>query len=174
MKLRCDLHVNGASRKLFIVQGPNETGAHLALKLAAYLLFWDLEPIVDASPKTPALAAFEFMPDVLALDEAGETRLWVECGSVTMHKLLKLTRRLPQARVVVLKETQREAERLRQDIAEQLDRHEKVEILAWPGRQFQEWLAALGEKTEVFGEAGGLMLNVVVNERPVVAELTVH
>lgn len=137
-------------------------------------MFWDLDPIVDASPKTPALASFEFMPDVLALDEAGETRLWVECGSVTMNKLLKLTRRLPQARVVVLKETQREAERLRRDIAEQLDRHEKVEILAWPGRQFQDWLATLCERTEVFGEAGGLMLNVVVNEHPVVAELTVH
>lgn len=174
MKLRCDLHVNGGARKLLIVQGPNETGSHLALKLAAYLLFWDLDPIVDASAKTPALASFEFLPDVLALDEGGEVKLWVECGSVTLHKLLKLTRRLPRARLVVLKETRREAERLRQDLVEQLDRQERVEILAWPDGQFRAWLAALREKTEVYGEAGGLLLNVVVNETPVAAELTVH
>ena len=53
MKLRCDLNVNGGERKLLIVQGPNEPESHLALKLAACLLFWDSEPLVDASVKLP-------------------------------------------------------------------------------------------------------------------------
>ncbi|MFA6002779.1 MAG: YaeQ family protein [Elusimicrobiota bacterium] len=171
MKLRCDLHVNGGSRKLVIVSGPNEPEEHLALKLAAYILFWDQEPILDAGVKTPALADYEFLPDLVALDDGGGIKLWVECGSTTMHKLMKLTRRVPQGRIVVIKETEREALRLRKDLKEQLDRESRVEIMAWPGTLFQEWTAWVHEKTEVYGECGGLMINVVVNEHPIVAEL---
>lgn len=170
MKIRCDLHVNGGSRKLLLVAGPNEPGEHLALKLAAYLLFWDEEPIVDASTKTPALAQYKFLPDLVALDEAGDIKLWVECGTATIHKLTKLTKRLSQARIVVLKETERDAARARKDFEEQLDKPGKVEILAWPGKSFRDFVGAVGEKTEVYGEAGGLMINGVVNETPVLAE----
>lgn len=170
MKIRCDLHVNGALRKLLLVQGPNETPEHMALKLAAYLLLWDAQPIMGAGVKHPALCNQEFIPDVMALNDAGEVRLWAECGQVTLHKLGKLVRRLPQARLVVMKATEREALRLRQDLKDKLDRSEKIEILGWPGPLFKEWLAALAEKTEVFGEAGGHMLNVVINEKPLVAE----
>lgn len=171
MKIRCDLHLNGGSRKLLIVPGASETGEHLALKLAAYLLFWELEPQVEVSAKHPALADFEFMPDVLALDEGGGVKLWVECGKVTMHKMDKLVRRLPYARLVVLKETEREARRLRSDLAEGLEKGARFEILAWPGESFREWLGALREKTEVYGEAGGNSFNLVVNEHALAVEL---
>ena len=50
--------------------GPDEPESHLALKLAAAVLFFDADPIVDASPKTPALADFDFLPDLLGLDES--------------------------------------------------------------------------------------------------------
>ncbi len=170
MKIRCDLHVNGGSRKLLLVPGPNEPGEHLALKLAAYLLFWDEDPIVDASVKTPALSQFEFLPDVLGLDEGGDIKLWVECGTATMHKLGKLVKRLSQARIVVLKESERDASRARKDVEEHLDKPQRVEILAWPGKGFREWVESVGEKTEVYGEAGGLMINAVVNERPALVE----
>lgn len=172
MKIRCDLHVNGGSRKLLLVPGPNEPPSHLALKLAAYLLFWDQEPIVDASTKTPALAQYEFLPDVVCLDDAGDIKLWVECGTATMHKLSKLIRRLPvgRGRIVVLKETARDAQRLRREVDEQLEKAHRVEILFWPGTSFQDWLRAIGEKTEVYGEASERMINAVVNEQPVLAE----
>ena len=38
MKFRCDLHLNGGSRKLILMPGPNETVEHLALKLAAKVM----------------------------------------------------------------------------------------------------------------------------------------
>ncbi|MBI5630004.1 MAG: YaeQ family protein [Elusimicrobia bacterium] len=171
MKIRCDLHVNGGSRKLLLVPGPNETGEHLALKLAAYLLFWDWEPVVEASAKHPALAAQEFIPDLMALDQGGEIRLWVECGQVSLHKLGKLLRRLPQARIVALKADERQARRLRKDLGDCLERSKRVEIWAWPEGSFKSWIACVAEKTEVYGESRGLMLNAVVNERPIVAEL---
>lgn len=170
MRLRCDLHVNGGNRKLILASAPNESAEHMSLRLAAYLLFWDEDPIMEASAKNPALAGFEFLPDLMALDEGGSIRLWVECGTTTMHKLRKLTRRLPQGRIVVMKESEREALRLRQDMRDQLDREARVEVLAFPAEAFRAWLDALLEKTEAFGEAGGLMLNLVLNERPIVAE----
>lgn len=171
MKLRCDLHVNGGSRKLILIPGPNEPDAHLALKLAACILFWDFEPIAGVSAKHPALLGQEFIPDLLALDQAGQAKLWVECGPTAMNKLGKLTRRFPWSRIVVMKETEREAQRLRQDLLDQVDKQAKIEIVAWPGTLFKEWMQSVQEKTEVYGEGGGLTLNVVINERPLVAEL---
>jgi len=173
MKLRCDLNVNGGSRRLLIVQGPSEPEEHLALKLAAFLLFWDKEPIIDASVKTPALTQYDFMPDVLCLDAAGDISTWVECGTSTMNKLTKLTRRIPlgQGRIVVLKSTERDAERLRRDMEQQLDRPQRVEVLAFPGTSFKDWVSAVAEKTEVFGDATESSLNVVLNQTPFAVDL---
>ena len=171
MKIRCDLNINGEERKLVLVPGINEPVEHRALKLAAYLLFWPDEPAVDFSLKNPALAGYDFLPDLMSLDEAGAIKLWVECGSTTMNKLTKLTRRLPQGRIVVMKEIERDAQRLREDVRKGLEREARVEIWAWPDRLFREWVSALKERTEIYGECGGLLINVVVNERPLVAAL---
>jgi uncharacterized protein YaeQ len=170
MKIRADLTVNGETRRPFLVTGPNELDAHLAHKLAAYVLFWSYDPLLDASAKTPALAAFEFMPDLIGLDPAGEIVLWVECGTTTMHKLTKVTRRAPRARVVVLKENERGASQLRAELDSSFDRPERVEVLAWPDGQFKAWCAAVTEKTEAFGDASGHMINVVLNEAMFVVE----
>ncbi|MDE2490655.1 MAG: YaeQ family protein [Elusimicrobia bacterium] len=170
MRIRGDLLVNGETRKPYLVGAPSEPDEHLAHRLAAYLLFWNEAPILDASPKTPALAGYEFLPDLLALDAAGEAKLWVECGTITLHKLTKVTRRLPRGRIVVMKETEREAARLRRDLEAQFDRPERVEILGWPDGAFRAWCAAVGEKTEIFGEADGRAINAVVNEVPLVVE----
>ena len=174
MKLRCDLHINGGARKLILVAGPNENADHLALKLAAYILFWKDEPIVGASAKHPALLGQEFVPDLMALDDGGQVRLWVECGQTTINKLAKAARRFPRARIVVMKALEREAARLRGELEAEHGRPGRVEILAWPGGAFKEWLGALQEKTEAYGEGGGLSLNLVINEQPVSADLKVY
>ncbi|MFA6029690.1 MAG: YaeQ family protein [Elusimicrobiota bacterium] len=165
MKYRCDLHVNGASRKLLLVAGLTETPEHLALKLAAFLLYWEHEPIVEASTKHPSLLGQEFTPDLVAFDETGAVKLWVECGKTALHKLGKLVRRYPDARIVVLRATEGEAKRFRTDIAAEIERHARIEIRAWPAADFKTWLGALRrEKVEVYGEAGDNALNLVVNE----------
>ena len=170
MNIRADLSINGSVRKPFLSIGPSEPADHLAHRLASYILFWDYDPILDASTKTPALAAFEFLPDLLAVDAAGEATLWVECGTVTMHKLTKITRRMPRARLVIMKENEREACQLRKALDEQFDRPEKVEILAWPEKTYKQWAAAVSDRTEAFGEASGLMMNLVLNETMFVVE----
>lgn len=170
MKIRSDLHINGGARKPYLVGGPNEPDYHVAHRLGAYILFWDAEPMLDATQKTPALAAFEFVPDLLALDDDGSAKLWVECGTITLHKLTKITRRAPHCRIVVIKESEREAVRLRKELLDQFDRPERVEIFAWPDGDFKRWTAVVSEKTEAYGESNGRMINAVVNETPLVVE----
>lgn len=171
MKLRCDLHLNGDSRKLLLVAAPSETGEHLALKLAAYLLFWDLDAQAEISPDNPALADYDFLPDVLALDDSGAIALWGECGKITPHKADKLLKRLPRARLVVLADNEMTAKRIRRELDDRFEKAARFEVLAWPGTSFKDWVAALREKTEVYGEAGGLSFNLVVNEHPIAIEL---
>lgn len=172
MKIRADLTLNGETRKPYLVGGANELDEHVAHRLAAYLLFWSYDPVLDATAKNPALANFEFVPDLMALDAAGDLKLWVEVGTITHHKLTKITRRAPVCRIVVMKETEREAARLRQELLDQFDRPERIEILAWPGNSYKEWLAVCGatERVEAYGEADGRTLNAVVNETPVLVE----
>ncbi|MBI4061289.1 MAG: YaeQ family protein [Elusimicrobia bacterium] len=174
MKIRCELTFNGETRKPYLVSGPSEPDDHLAHRIAAYILFWNDAPMVDATTRTPALANFEFLPDLLAVDSAGEAKLWIECGTVTMHKLTKVTRRMPKCRIVIIKETERAAADLRRDLLDQFDRPERVEILAWPGNSYKEWARTVGDSMEAFGESDGRSINGVVNEQMVVTEFKTY
>ena len=171
MKIRCDIHVNGQAAKLILVKKPEETVDHLALKLAAYLMFVDRAPVVEPSSEHPALGGFDMRPDLMALNAAGEVVLWVECGAVTRHKVGKVSRRFPAARFVILKATAREAERLRAQLREDLRRPSAVEIWTWPDGGFAAFRAALMEKTEVFGEAGEKIFNLTMNQNPLAQDL---
>jgi uncharacterized protein YaeQ len=171
MKIRCDLHVNGGHKRLVIAPQETETDIHLALKLGAFLLFWDMDPKVEMSLKHPALVGQVFKPDLMALDETGGIKLWAECGKVAMHKLDKLTRRYAAAKVVVFKPTEEEGRRLRKDVSEQLDRSDVLDIWAWPSGEFDRFRDALQENTHVVGETEGRSLNLVINETPLAVEL---
>src|SRR5579863_4710532 len=102
MKIRANLYINEQSSNLVLFPVLSETADHLILKLAAALFFSGSAPIVSPSSQNPALRDQEYVPDVMALNEAGELILWVECGKTTPHKLSKVSRRFRQARVIVL------------------------------------------------------------------------
>ena len=170
MKIRAELTFNGETRKPYLVSGPSEPDDHLAHRIAAFILFWNDNPTLDATIKTPALNNFEFLPDLLAVNDAGEATVWIECGTVTMNKLTKVTRRMPRARIIIIKETERSALQLRQDLVDQFDRPERIEILAWPDNTYKEWSKTVGDTLEAFGDADGRSINAVVNEQMIVIE----
>jgi uncharacterized protein YaeQ len=149
----------------------SETLDHLALKLGAYLLFWDMEPKLDLSLKHPALLGQPFKPDVAALDATGGIALWAECGKSAMHKLDKLTRRYPAAQLVAFRATEHEGKQMRRDVDEQLERARFLKIWAWPAADFSAWKTALAEQTHVVGEVSGRSFNLVINETPLAVEL---
>ncbi len=150
---------------------PEETREHIALRLSALLFFWRDDPKPELSPKHPALAGQEFRPDLIALNDAGEISLWVECGNISLNKLDKLTRRYPYARIVALKPDEASARRLRRDAADQISRHELIDIWAWPKDAFKQWTDVVQEAMTVIGEADSHSLNLVANDVPIVADL---
>lgn len=171
MKLRCELHLENQLTRVILVAGPTETVEHLAMKLAAVVMFHDQRPIVEPSGEHPALSNLDLKPDVMTLNEGGDIVLWIDCGAVSINKLDKVARRLPSARVIVIKKSLREATQLRDRLAAETRHADRIEIWTWPENSFASWLNALGEKTEIFGEASERSFNLVVNETAYHADL---
>lgn len=171
MKLRCELHLEGRLSRVILVPRPEEKLDHLALKLAAFAMFDALRPVVEISSQHPALAGTDLKPDVCVFNDAGEISIWIECGEVSLNKLGKLTRRLPQTRFIVLKTNLHQAKRLREGLRNEVRHEGKIEIWTWPEDQFRIWLSSLGEKTEIFGEADEKTFNLVVNDVPIAIDL---
>jgi uncharacterized protein YaeQ len=166
MTVRCELNINGGTRRILLVPKDEETLEHVALRLAAAILFFDREPALEAGPNHPAVIDTGFYPDLLVTNDAGGIDIWIECGNVATNKLSKVARRLRSARLVALKESPEDGRRFREVIKKEIPKGEKIEIWAWPKEDFAEWTGAIRESTHVFGEASGRSLNLVMNEVP--------
>ena len=171
MTIRCGLNINGGTRRILLVAKEVETPGHVALRLAAAILFFDQEPALEAGPRHPAVAAFGFFPDLLVTDKAGAVGVWIECGNIAANKLAKVARRLRGARMVALKESPEEGRRLREVIKKEIPKGEKIEIWAWPKEEFVKWTNAIKESSHVCGEASGRSFNLVLNEVPFCVDL---
>ncbi|MFH1619126.1 MAG: YaeQ family protein [bacterium] len=172
MKIRCELHINGGTRRVLLAGKEEETAEHLALRLSACMLFWEYRPAVGVGPRDPALSGMEFLPDLMGTGEDGRISLWVECGNVTVNKLSKLSRRLREARIVVLKESREDGLRLRAAVRDQITKEgDRIEILCWPAQEFRRWAGVLEESNHAVGEAQGCSLNMVLNESAFAVQL---
>jgi len=171
MKLRCEVHLSSGDGKVLLVARPEEKMDHLALKLAGYVMFLPMEPVVEPSPEHPSLLDYDVRPDLLAFNAGGDITLWLECGEVSINKLDKVSRRLGQARVIVLKRTEHQARQLRERLEAEVRQAHRIEIWTWPAGTFDTWLAALDEKVEIFGEAHEKSFNLVVNNVPYAVDL---
>ncbi len=166
MTLRCELNINGGTRRILLVAKEEEPAEHVALRLAAAILFFDREPALEAGPSHPAVIDVGFYPDLLVTNDAGGVDVWIECGTVAVNKLTKVARRVRAARLVVLRESPEDGVRFREVIKKEIPKGDKIEIWAWPKEDFARWTSALKESTHVFGEASGKSLNLVLNEIP--------
>jgi len=110
-RLNVDLSVNDYDRNLFAVRKlvlelrENEGVRHLILKILAMALYFDpkllVEPTMDDEDR--------YDPDLLLRSDDYRPLLWVECGQCRVQKLDKITFRYYDAKVVMMKSTQREA-----------------------------------------------------------------
>ncbi|OGR84660.1 MAG: hypothetical protein A2901_07470 [Elusimicrobia bacterium RIFCSPLOWO2_01_FULL_54_10] len=164
MQIRCHIQLGQTAKKLVLVSQETETLDHMALKLAAFIYFFDQNPQVAISGNHPAVADQEFRPDLIALDEAGATKLWVECGNVATHKLDKLIRRNRNARLAVFKGSVREGKNQREAFEKNdVPNSERVEIFVFPESEFEAWKGAMSEAVEIYGEPSGMGFNLVAN-----------
>jgi hypothetical protein len=171
MNVRCELNINGGTRRILLVAKEEEKPDHVALRLAAAILFFDLEPALEAGPNHPAVADIGFFPDLLAADESGAAGVWIECGNVATNKITKVVRRLRTARLVALKENPEEGRKFRAVLKKEVPKSGRVEIWCWPKEEFIKWTGAIKESSHVVGEARGRSLNLVLNGVPFDVEL---
>ncbi len=141
------------------------------MKLAAFAMFLPQGPVVEPATDHPGLQGLEIRPDVCTMNEAGEIAVWIECGEVSINKLDKLARRLPETRIVVIKATKHQALQLRERLSDEVKQGARIEIWTWPEGAFQTWLASMEDKTELFGEAHEKSFNLVVNGVPYAVDL---
>lgn len=140
-----------------------ETHEHLALRLAAAILFFDGGP-VEPGPNDQALADIGFVPDLMVPDGIGGIKVWVECGNVAVNKLTKVARRIKDGRLVILKEDAEGGKRQREVIRKEINKGERLEVWAWQRADFARWNEAIKESNYIYGEASGQSLNLVLNE----------
>lgn len=171
MKIRGELHLGGVSAKVILAAKPEERVDHLAMKLAAFAMFLPAGPVVEPSTDHPGLAGLDIRPDVCAMNDAGEISIWIECGEVSINKLDKLARRLPETRIVVIKADMRSAAQLRERLTDEVKQGARIEIWTWPQGTFQPWLNAMEDKTELFGDAHEKSFNLVINNVPYAVDL---
>ncbi|HVO33575.1 MAG TPA: YaeQ family protein [Elusimicrobiota bacterium] len=172
MIVRSVLHINGQTKAQNLYAALQETFDHLLLKLAASLFYFDLQPSIESGATHAALQGQEYWPDVMSTDEAGQVRLWVECGKTTLHKLAKVSKRYRDARIVVLTAEPHQARQQAEGIiAEGLS---GIEVWSFAEGEFDRWRRLAGEKNEIIGEATPTSLNLVLNDEAYVTDLQRH
>ena len=91
--------------KIIISQSQNETLDHVLLKALAFVMFHSERLRVEVDVELPGVP---FVPDLITLALDGRPELWIECGEVSLHKLEKLTLKLGDADIWVVKKNARE------------------------------------------------------------------
>lgn len=142
-RLNVDLSVNDYDRNLFEVRKlvlelrENEGMRHLVLKILAMALYFDrklqVEPSMDDEER--------FEPDLLLRSDDYRPLLWVECGQCRVQKLDKVTFRHYDAKVIMMKATEREARDIATRCKGEVRRIQAIEFVGFdPG-----FVEAVGE-----------------------------
>jgi len=96
------LRIRAAGRTLVLGKRAGESTAHVLLKAIGYARY---------APRYPGLRVEvsigkgreRYKPDLVALDDAGEPRVWIQCGHADVDKVRKLLRRYPHTHFVWLR-----------------------------------------------------------------------
>jgi len=93
------LRIRAGGRTLVLAKRAGESTAHVLLKAIGYARYAPDYPDV----RIEAPIGLRYKPDLVALDDAGEPRLWIECGHVDREKVRRLVRRYPRTHLAWLR-----------------------------------------------------------------------
>jgi uncharacterized protein YaeQ len=88
--------------KIVVSQNQNETLDHVLLKALAFVIFHGDRLRLEVDVELPGVP---FVPDLVALALDGRPELWIECGEVSLHKLEKLTLKLNDTDLWIVKKS---------------------------------------------------------------------
>lgn len=95
------LRIHAAGRTLVLAKRAGESTAHVLLKAIGYARYQSQYPGLRV--EVPVGNGNRYKPDLVALDDAGEPTLWIECGHADVDKVHNLLRRYRNAHFVWLR-----------------------------------------------------------------------
>ena len=145
------------SEKLIIGAFENESGSHVTLKLLAYLMFINQDPHIDED------AGWHFTPDLIARNDAGEIKLWVDCGRVSMKKVDTIATKVrDNIDFFVFRKTQREMDQFYLAIKDKVKHLQNVKCVSFDD-DFVEGIGACLDRTnDLEGYLGDDMVNLTI------------
>ncbi len=165
LTMRFDININEGHRNLLLVGSEEEPLEHMALRLTAALIFWELQPIIPPGHDHPAIVDLGYVPDFLCVDEAGGVAVWGECGAASTNKMGKAVRKYGASRIVAFHHSLETGRRYRETLKDDLRTPSRVDILAWRQEDFRPFVAALTERNYIVGQSFGHSINLVLNDQ---------
>jgi uncharacterized protein YaeQ len=145
-KYTLDITCNGVQRKLIVARGSGESEEHIALKLLAYLLYFEREPRIEQGVEQT------YKPDLVCHDGRDVT-LWVDCGDIRPHKLDRVLTTNRQAEVVVVKPNLRTARTYKELAEKRLRRPERTRYLTFENGFVERFVALLEARSTIAAQA---------------------
>lgn len=139
-KYSLDITCNGIARKLIVGRGSGESEEHIALKLLAYLLYFERDPKIELDVDQT------YKPD-LVCQEDGTVTLWVDCGDIRPHKLDRVLTTNRQAEVVVVKPNLRTARTYKHLAEKKLRRPARTKYLSFENDFVERFVALLESRS---------------------------
>lgn len=135
-----DIHQNDEQRKILLHRRQGESERHIALKLLAYVVYFERQTRVEVA------VGQQHKPD-LVLEQYNHVRLWIDCGQISINKLDKVVHRNPLAEIVVVKSTPGVAQAYRRQAIKKVRHHERVRYLAFDESFLADFLNALSTRS---------------------------
>ena len=114
-----------AKKKLILAKDDFELRDHVAMKLMAFMLFYDPGMQVEVD------MGMHYKPDLVIAPPGEAIQLWVDCGKIAVKKVESLSVKLHHARFVIVKSTPAELNSFRKVIDKKVERSAKIEYLAF-------------------------------------------
>lgn len=114
------------TEKLILSAFSEESGGHVALKLLAYIMFIDQQPHIDED------AGWHFVPDLIARDQAGDIKLWIDCGTVSPKKVDTIATKVrDNIDFYVFRKTKSDMDKFYKSIADKVKHIENVKCISF-------------------------------------------
>ena len=149
--------------KIVVSQSQNEKLDHVLLKALAIVIFHSDRLRLDVDVELPRVP---FVPDLITLALDGRPELWIECGEVSLHKLEKLTLKLGDADIWIVKKNAGEVSKTVEQARRNIRRLSRVRLLTFDPGFIPELLAlATGSNSlHLVKLVTGEMMQLVFND----------
>jgi len=107
---------NSGKRITVLRKTPSESSDHIILKLAAYLLFFEDNLLIETK------ASQHYKPDLIKFDKEQTWKVikWIDCGTIDLKKLFKISKHNRHAEICIFKSSKDSAQILKNKFSKKI------------------------------------------------------